>query len=777
MLKAYQRSEHRRSPTGSRRSESSESHGKRPTLVTNPTAYESPSKRAASDSLRTIHESISGYVADLNAPRVASLAMVAATAGGVLCTASRGSILAMFAAAMLSVTALAFRRGNRGYAAGLLVILVAGMGLMSWAGQTEFVRARFADTFAESQYETGRIPNWLEALQAVPQFSVAGTGLGTYRLVYERFQERFLRDIVHTHAENQFIQALVEGGWIAVGLLLAAIGLTSVAVARLYRTGGPVNTALAITGTFALVSQFVGGMFDFGLYIPSNTMLMAAICGVVVGRAALMSVWPAEALDSLDSLQRQAKYVVPSASAVAVAAKASLTDERRTISGATRSRRAVPLRRSTLGVSRSLLLGLSAPATMVTLVVGFLLLGCLFGSLEMNKAGKIESALRRANLTAVAEMTRPEDVAAAAAPLTSALPQRWGDAEAHQALAQLRIQEYRAETYQRLLAEKAAAQATAEARAAENEGTEEAQADAGLPAGAEAPEVEALDPDLWARASLTHLHGTLRQLERDGQAQQLEALRNDSWRDEMLPRAVRHLRAARQAAPTLPRVHFLLAELSAVDPQLGDEQTHLHRAQLLSPGDATLWYLSGILDLNSGRVEQACEDWHRSLLLSQLHLDDIMRAAQGRLTVRQLLEQTLPAQADVLLQVAQRHFGGEERARYRQIFLARAEECLPQTELPTADLAYTHGAILRLLGRGDEAVGFYADAISRRSNNLAWRYEFARLLVDVGEYEKAREQAVHLIRAAPENGGYQRLLELANKKLVRQGTPLESSQN
>ena len=145
--------------------------------------------------------------------------------------------------------------------------------------------------------KSGRIPNWGEALKTVPQFWIGGTGLGTYRFVYERFQNRFLRDIAHFHAENQFIQALVEGGVIALGCLIAAIVLTIVAIVRLYNRGGSVNTVLAVVGTFGLASQIVGGMFDFGLYIPSNTILMAALCGIVVGRAAMLSIWSVAALD------------------------------------------------------------------------------------------------------------------------------------------------------------------------------------------------------------------------------------------------------------------------------------------------------------------------------------------------------------------------------------------------------------------------------------------------------------------------------------------------
>ena len=709
--------------------------------------------------MRSLRESVGVYVADLNARRLGALALVAVIAGGVLCTASRGSILALFTAAMVTTAALAVNRGNRGYAAGLLAVLVAGVALMSWAGQTEFVRSRFEMMFDESQYEQGRFPNWFDALRAVPQFPLAGSGLGTYPFVYERYQQRFLPDTIHRHAENQFIQTLVEGGVVALCLLLAAILLTILAIVRLYRTGGPVNTALAIAGTFGLSSQVIGGLFDFGLYIPSNTLLMAALCGIVIGRAALLSVWPAEALDAMDRPAAGGKYVVSTRPLPAIAHR-PLPDDRHTVSGAMRSRRAYDSRRSPLAVARSAALGLTAPSAVVTLLIGFLMMGCLFGSLEMNRAARIETALRPANLPRLLAANLPEDMARAALPLIAALPQRWDDAQAHQHLALLLISQYQSETYHQLAAQQRAAQAAA-ASGDTNEAAPEATSTGSQPIP--------LDPDLWSRASMPHLHRTLRQLEHADDKAAIAALLGSEPVQQLLLPAVRHFLAARQYAPTISRVHYRLAELTPVAPSLGDERLHLQRAQLLSPGDATLWYWSGLLHLDSGRVEEACRCWRHSLLLSRLYLADIMSASQGRLTIRQLLELTLPRQADLLLQVATEFFAGDDRAKFRQIFLERAEESLDSTPLPAAELAYTRAAILNLQGRLQDAVPFYADAISRQSNNLPWRYEYARLLIDLQRYDEAYEHVKYLVSARPEFGPYLRLQREFESKRWRAG--------
>jgi tetratricopeptide (TPR) repeat protein len=233
--------------------------------------------------------------------------------------------------------------------------------------------------------------------------------------------------------------------------------------------------------------------------------------------------------------------------------------------------------------------------------------------------------------------------------------------------------------------------------------------------------------------------------------------------------AARHLLAARDQAPTMARVHYRLAELAAIAVALGDEQLHLQRAQLLAPGDATLWFWSGALELNSGRVDQACACWQRSLQLSPQLLDDVLLASRDRLTLRQLLDQTLPPRADMLLRVATTFFGQEDRANARQVVLTRARDAVDQTPLAPAEKEYTRGTILQLQGHPQEAASAYAQAISLNGSNLQWRFQYARLLLELQEYDPALEQVKYLIRARPDFPPYQRLQQEFNQQRWRAG--------
>ena len=177
---------------------------------------------------------------------------------------------------------------------------------------------------------------------------------------------------------------------------------------------------------------------------------MASLCGIVIGRAALLSVWPRNALAALDrAASNRASYTVSSASSLPLAPHVPLSDDRQTVPGVAQSRRAVA-RRKMLKAAPSGLLGLNAASGLVTLIVGFLMIGCLFGSLELNRSAKLETAMRQADLARTRDTDNLTELSQATARLAAALPLRWDDAEAHQHLALSLIAQYQAQVYEQL---------------------------------------------------------------------------------------------------------------------------------------------------------------------------------------------------------------------------------------------------------------------------------------------------------------------------------------
>ncbi len=130
-----------------------------------------------------------------------------------------------------------------------------------------------------------RLDHWSDAVKLVPEFWSTGSGLGTYRYIY-RLKESQAEEEWFIHAENQFLETLVELGLPGLIVLVAAIVVVFWSVAHLLIFSDcPGHFSLGLAGLFCLVSQIVAGSFDFGLYRPAGMLLMAVLCGIVVAHS------------------------------------------------------------------------------------------------------------------------------------------------------------------------------------------------------------------------------------------------------------------------------------------------------------------------------------------------------------------------------------------------------------------------------------------------------------------------------------------------------------
>lgn len=220
-------------------------------------------------------------VAGLSASKLASAVAVVAIAAGILSSLSRGAALAMCVAGLVVCVPLVVRR--RTLFVALVGVLVAAAGLLHWLGRLDPIHERLATAAEPDRAIAGRLEHWQVAMRLVPRFWVAGTGLGTYRFVY-RLEQHEPSDVWFYHAENQFVESLVEAGVVGLGLLLAMLVAVAWAAVRLIGSPRKLDRAVGVMGVFALASQIVAGAFDFGLYLPANMFLMAALCGLVVGQ-------------------------------------------------------------------------------------------------------------------------------------------------------------------------------------------------------------------------------------------------------------------------------------------------------------------------------------------------------------------------------------------------------------------------------------------------------------------------------------------------------------
>ncbi|MGD0896636.1 MAG: O-antigen ligase family protein [Thermoguttaceae bacterium] len=335
------------------------------------------------------------FVLRLNATTLSAVILMACIVAGIFCSLSRGAFLAMIGATVL--TALVVSCAQRRIVGGWLfaVIAAAGLGLVSWVGMSDAVKSRLATLLNQEALEHDRIPLWKDSLKALPDFWRLGSGLGTYRYVYGLYQQEPCYPWAY-HAENQYVETLVECGIPGLALLLTMIVLVAVAGWRLLCDARDRRTtAFATAGFFALTSQAIANSFDPGLYAAANMLLLALWCGAMSGGAA-----------ELAHCQ-----------------------------------------------GRSRLLALPRVRAIGVLVTVALLAASAFGCLEIRRLAAVEAALKELNFTQNHTEYSPQTVVSKIEQLSAAAECREDDAEAHYYLARLWIFLYRLHAFEDVCAE------------------------------------------------------------------------------------------------------------------------------------------------------------------------------------------------------------------------------------------------------------------------------------------------------------------------------------
>jgi len=148
------------------------------------------------------------------------LAPVAVCSTAVATSLSRGGVLSLVVG--LAVVLFSLRR--KGFKAYLPLLLILGLavGLLVWYGAEPTLQRFDEERFAVE----GRFNIWRAGWDLARRFPIFGTGLGTF-FVVEPLARPALADqnIVHLHAHNEYLEALVEGGIVRLGITLTLVCL------------------------------------------------------------------------------------------------------------------------------------------------------------------------------------------------------------------------------------------------------------------------------------------------------------------------------------------------------------------------------------------------------------------------------------------------------------------------------------------------------------------------------------------------------------------------
>lgn len=190
---------------------------------------------------------------------------------------SRGAMLAMAAGLAVTTVVIAYR--HRAAWGLTLFILVAAGGIAVFANQG-IIRDRFTDLNDPRGSYQSRLSEWRETIRVFPSYPFIGTGMNALRMVYPQHRQTSVGARL-THAENEYLQLLVEGG--LTGLCLT--GALIVALRRRRRAAPPpFPEAAGIAATGALTVAGVHCFTDFPFHLPLYAMVVGTLAGLL---------WPA----------------------------------------------------------------------------------------------------------------------------------------------------------------------------------------------------------------------------------------------------------------------------------------------------------------------------------------------------------------------------------------------------------------------------------------------------------------------------------------------------
>jgi O-antigen ligase/tetratricopeptide (TPR) repeat protein len=256
------------------------------------------SKKAESLPLASQGVSWTGKVRMLLRPQILSvgLALTLMLAAVVICL-SRGGLVALLVASLVCLVLFCWRSRRLPRMLGTLLVGIGATALVVWLAWPA-VAARLGTLWQGEAARESRVQLWARLMPLWHDFPVWGSGYGTLAYVEPlQRQPGQERGIYYDHADNDYVQILVEGG--TVGLILTAtivvlvfvLGCRAFLFSRTSRLAG-----LALGGLFAWVTIMVHSFLDYGMHIPAvavlATVLAAHLAALHAGGSKMHQVEP-----------------------------------------------------------------------------------------------------------------------------------------------------------------------------------------------------------------------------------------------------------------------------------------------------------------------------------------------------------------------------------------------------------------------------------------------------------------------------------------------------
>ena len=126
----------------------------------------------------------------------------------------------------------------------------------------------------------GRLIVWRASLDMIGDFPLTGAGFGSFRHIFARYMPAG-ESMRWAHAHNDYLELLLDGGVVALGLLGWLVWGYGTRVARRLHGAAPVSPG-RIGLVVGLVTLSIHAFLDFNHQIPANALLFVATCALLL---------------------------------------------------------------------------------------------------------------------------------------------------------------------------------------------------------------------------------------------------------------------------------------------------------------------------------------------------------------------------------------------------------------------------------------------------------------------------------------------------------------
>ncbi len=198
---------------------------------------------------------------------------------------SRGAMISMSVSLVLFSLLLLKRKISRGNTIVIMGIVMLASLAISWFGWDQIL-----DRFARLKNAQGviyesRLDFWKDSKQIIDDFTATGSGLGTFIHIYPPYKS-IIDNRTLSHAHNDYIELLVEGGIISFFLIAAFLFVLFYKTHRIFLTRRDAFSIYLYLGSLtAVISILIHSFTDFNMHIGANGLWFFFVAGLGVSSA------------------------------------------------------------------------------------------------------------------------------------------------------------------------------------------------------------------------------------------------------------------------------------------------------------------------------------------------------------------------------------------------------------------------------------------------------------------------------------------------------------